>query len=81
MFNPNVALELGYMYALRRRCLLLKDQRMKSLPNDVTGKLFRASDTYDIKTSVSREVRAWLGKDLRLEDPTIESWGVLKGEF
>jgi hypothetical protein len=27
-FNPNVAIELGYMYALRKQVLLLKERRM-----------------------------------------------------
>ena len=33
-FNPNISLELGYMYAHNRRCLLLKDRRMPLMPTD-----------------------------------------------
>ena len=28
-YNPNISLELGYMYALGKRCLLLKEERME----------------------------------------------------
>jgi hypothetical protein len=31
-FNPNISLELGYMYALGRRCLLLKASACRASP-------------------------------------------------
>jgi hypothetical protein len=65
-FNPNISLELGYMYALVRRCLLLKDKRKPRLPTDTCGKIYRDFDTYDTDKSVSREVEAWCEEDLGL---------------
>jgi predicted nucleotide-binding protein len=58
-FNPNIALELGFMLALNKRCLILKDQRMPKMPTDIVGKLYKEFDTYNIETSVTRSVEAW----------------------
>jgi hypothetical protein len=65
-FNPNISLELGYMYALGRRCLLLKDKRMPRLPTDTCGKIYRDFDTYAADKTVSSEVAAWCEADLGL---------------
>lgn len=59
-FNPNVALELGFMLALGKRCLVLKDQRMPRLPTDIVGRLYRAFDTYDISPTLGPAVQGWL---------------------
>ena len=58
-FNPNVALELGFMIAHDKRCLLLKDKRMPRMPADVVGKLYKEFDTYDIRASIDKAVDAW----------------------
>ncbi|MCA1716937.1 MAG: hypothetical protein LC781_08850 [Actinobacteria bacterium] len=58
-FNPNIALELGFMLTLNKRCLILKDQRMPKMPTDIVGKLYKEFDTYNIETSVTRSVEAW----------------------
>lgn len=59
--SPNVALELGYMFALRKPCCLLKDRTLQSLPTDLVGKLYHAFDPYDpagtIPPSLSRFLR------------------------
>lgn len=65
-FNPNISLELGYMYALGRRCLLLKDKRMPRLPTDTCGKIYRDFDTYDLPTSIINAVCDWCERDLCL---------------
>jgi hypothetical protein len=65
-FNPNISLELGYMYALGRRCLLLKDKRMPRLPTDMCGKIYRDFDTSASDVTVSGEVAAWCETDLGL---------------
>ena len=62
-FNPNVALELGFMFALNKRCLILKDQRMPRMPADIIGKLYKQFDTYDIEQSLLFAIDSWL-KDL-----------------
>ncbi len=58
-FNPNIALELGFMMAQNKRCLILKDQRMPKMPTDIVGKLYREFDTYNIDESIRRSVELW----------------------
>jgi hypothetical protein len=65
-FNPNISLELGYMYALGRRCLLLKDKRMPRLPTDTCGKIYKDFDTYDLPSSIERQISDWCEQDLGL---------------
>src|SRR5579859_524512 len=43
-FNPNIAIELGYMLARGRPCLILKDRRMAAVPTDIAGRVY---DTFD----------------------------------
>jgi hypothetical protein len=64
-FNPSVALELGFMMANGKRCLLLKDQRMPKMPTDIVGKLYKQFDTYNIAQTVSEAVDSWF-KDIGL---------------
>jgi len=65
-FNPNISLELGYMYALGRRCLIIKDKRMPRLPTDTCGKLYRDFDTYNLPVSIEDQIRHWCEQDLGL---------------
>lgn len=58
-FNPSVALELGFMLARSKRCLILKDSRMPKMPTDIVGKLYKEFDTYNIESSVAECVDAW----------------------
>jgi nucleoside 2-deoxyribosyltransferase len=46
-FNPNVSLEVGYMYALGKILCLLKDQTLTALHTDLVRKLYRPFDPYD----------------------------------
>ncbi len=65
-FNPNVAMELGFMMAINKRCLLLKDQRMSGLPTDVIGRLYRSFDTYNIRDTIMGAIDKW-AVDMRLQ--------------
>jgi hypothetical protein len=65
-FNPNISLELGFMYALSRRCLLLKDRRMPRIPTDISGRIYRDFDVSDLQASVSNQVSEWCERDLGL---------------
>lgn len=58
-FNPNVALEVGFMAAMGKPVLLLKDAAMRTLPTDLVGKLYRPFDSFRI-ASVRKQVAAWL---------------------
>ena len=65
-FNPNVSLELGYMYALGRRCLVLKERRMPLRPTDICGKLYRNFDVLALPDSISEQIEQWCENDLAL---------------
>jgi hypothetical protein len=65
-FNPNVPLEYGFLRAINRQVLLLKDQRMPKLPTDMTGKIYRTFDSYSITETVHQQVSEWAERDLGL---------------
>jgi protein-tyrosine-phosphatase len=58
-FNPNVSLELGYMMALRREHLLLKEQRLAKLPTDLCGHLYKEFDSSRIRPTLLAELADW----------------------
>lgn len=63
-FNPNVSLELGYMIAKGKRCLLLKEQRLTVLPADIIHRLYKPFDSYKISDTVRDQVLRWIDVDL-----------------
>lgn len=67
IYNPNVALETGYMMALGRKVCLLKDSCLKKLPTDIISKLYKTYDADDIERTVSQQIESWL-KDNHLGD-------------
>jgi hypothetical protein len=64
-FNPNVALEVGYMFALKKNVCLLKDRTLKTLQADLVGKLYRVFDPLDPINTIPQELSRWL-KDKKL---------------
>lgn len=59
-FNPNVSLEVGYMFALRKPVCLLKDQTLKTLHTDLVGKLYKVFDPQDPDKTIPDEISQWL---------------------
>jgi hypothetical protein len=59
-FNPNVALEVGYMFAMRKPVCLLKDRTLDTLHADLVGKLFRQFDTQNPGETIPPVVSKWL---------------------
>lgn len=59
-FNPNVSLEVGYMFGIGKNVLLLKDKTLKSLPTDLTGKLYKEFDTTDVENTMPTQIEKWL---------------------
>src|SRR5260370_22580816 len=58
-FNPNVSLELGYMLARNRDVVLLKERRLKRLPTDLYGHLYREFDSFNIRPTVLGQIADW----------------------
>jgi nucleoside 2-deoxyribosyltransferase len=59
-FNPNVSLEVGYMFALNKPVCLLKDRTLKTLHTDLVGKLYKTFDPQDPIKTIPDEVTQWL---------------------
>lgn len=58
--SPNVSLELGYMFARKKKCLLLKEKSVVQLQADLLGHLCRVFDADRIEETVGAELRNWL---------------------
>ena len=58
-FNPNVALEYGFMRALGKPTLLLKERRFKPRA-DILGTLWQEFNILDIDRSVPEALKKWL---------------------
>jgi len=59
-FNPNVALEYGFMRALNKPTLLLADIGFRNLRADVIGTLRETFDITDIENSLNAPIERWL---------------------
>lgn len=59
-FNPNVALEYGFMRALNKPALLLVDRAFRNLRADVIGTLREEFDLLDIAATVPPALDRWL---------------------
>ena len=60
--NPNVALELGYMFAQRKQCLILKERSLPTLPADIIGRLYTPFDLHKPEETISSAIKDWLRK-------------------
>ncbi|UCH86617.1 MAG: hypothetical protein JSU97_08900 [Dehalococcoidia bacterium] len=63
--NYNVILEVGAMLATGRRCLLLKDVTIGTLPTDLVGHIYQSIDLDDPAT-IATAVARWITQDLGL---------------
>ncbi len=68
-FNPNVALEFGFMKALNRDLLLFKEAAFNKLVADLVGTLYETFDITDLGSTLSPAVVRWL-RDLGLPTPS-----------
>lgn len=59
-FNPNVALEVGYMFALGRPVCILKDRTLRELQADLVGRLFKEFEPQDPAGTIRPQLRRWL---------------------
>ena len=59
-FNPNVALEVGYMLALGKPVCLLKDRTLRTLQTDLVGKLYVGFDPQDPGGTIPSQLEKWM---------------------
>ena len=59
-YNPNVALEVGYLFAMRKPVCLLKDQTLTTLPTDLVGQLYDPFDPLDARGTIPPVLSKWL---------------------
>lgn len=59
-FNPNVALEVGYMMALGKPVCLLKDKTIEVLQADLIGKLYKPFDVHNPGNTIPPQITKWL---------------------
>lgn len=58
--NPNVALEVGYLFAMQKPVCLLKDRTLRTLQADLVGKLYDPFDPQDPMGTIQPVVQKWL---------------------
>lgn len=59
-FNPNVAIEYGFMRALNKPALLLADIGFRNLRADIIGTLRESFDITDIRNTIRTPIEIWL---------------------
>lgn len=60
LFNPNVAFEVGFMFALNKKVCLLKEKTLKGLPTDIIGKLYKNFDLNNLEESLENSICRWV---------------------
>ncbi len=58
--NANVGLEVGYLMAMNKPVLLLKDQTVQTLQSDLAGKLYKQFDPHDPVGTLPAQIKKWL---------------------
>lgn len=56
VLNENVLIGTGYMLALGRQVLLLKDKRIERLPTDISNLIHRSYDYASFPFSMTKEL-------------------------
>ena len=63
--NYNLTIEVGAMLMSGRRCALLKDRSIASLPTDLVGRIYKPVDLDDGET-VMTALHSWFRDDLAI---------------
>jgi hypothetical protein len=66
-FNPDVALELGYITALRKRGLILKDKSLPALQTNLIGRIYCNFDAQNPDACHPIQVADWVRARLRID--------------
>ena len=59
-FNPNVSLEVGYMMALGKPVLFLKDRTLRFLHTDLVGRLYETFDVQSPHETIPPVLEKWM---------------------
>lgn len=59
--NANIGLEVGYLMAMNKPVLLLKDKTVEVLQSDLAGKLYKPFDPHDPGGTIPNQLTKWLG--------------------
>ena len=59
-YNPNVALEVGYILAKGGKICLLKDKKLPKLPSDLISKMYKEYDSDDIEGTLPKQLELWI---------------------
>ena len=65
VYNPNVAIELGFMLSRGKEVLILKDKNLDTLPTDMMGKLYGNFDLEHTEETLPPIIKKWF--DERIE--------------
>jgi hypothetical protein len=58
--NANVGLEVGYLLAMNKPVLLLKDKTLEETQSDLAGKLYKNFDPHDPEGTIPELLNKWL---------------------
>jgi hypothetical protein len=58
--SANIGLEVGYLMALNKPVLLLKDRTLPALQADLAGRLYRPFDPHDPESTIPPQLTQWL---------------------
>ena len=59
-FNPNIALEYGYMRALGKQVLLLKENHFDNIRADLLGTIWISFSIFDVETTIDNAIERWV---------------------
>lgn len=59
-FNPNVSVELGFMMALDKKVLILKEKDLRPLPSDLMGHLYVPFSRSTLEKDINVAISKWL---------------------
>ena len=59
-YNPNVAIEVGYMLSKGNKVCLLKDKKLPKLPSDLISKMYKEYDSGDVEGTLPEQLGLWI---------------------
>lgn len=59
-YNPNVAIEVGYMLSKGNKVCLLKDKKLPKLSSDLISKMYKEYDSDDVEGTLPEQLELWI---------------------